>query len=45
MVNSGNFEAKDIATNKLVKETMSKPIIVTECDKGDDRGMYRRCLV
>lgn len=32
MVNSGNFEAKDTATNKLVKETMSKPIIVTECD-------------
>lgn len=41
MASSGNFEAKDMATNKLVKETMSKPIIVAEWDNGDDGGVYR----
>ena len=44
MVNFRNFDTKDIATHKFVKETMSKPVILTECDNGDDRCVYRWCL-
>lgn len=36
VVDSGFFETNDRAMHKQVKETTSKPIIVTLCDNGDE---------
>lgn len=45
MVNSGNFEAQDLATHQFIKEITSKTIIVTECGSGDDRGMCKQMVL